>query len=179
MDEIHVSLHAQDARFVGPCLQPFLCRKGANIMGTKSNVEQLNSFLRGELSAVETYRMALDKLDATSVARTEVQQCLQSHEERVSMLRDAIITAGGTPADSSGPWGMFAKAVEGTAKVFGEKAAIAALEEGEDHGIKDYKDGMDDNDLDINAKGLLTSQLWPAQKQTHARMSALKKQMHS
>jgi len=38
-------------------------------MGTKSSIDQLNSFLRGEMAAVETYQMALDKLDATSTAR--------------------------------------------------------------------------------------------------------------
>jgi uncharacterized protein (TIGR02284 family) len=142
-------------------------------------VEQLNSFLRGELSAVETYRMALEKLDATSASRFEIQSCMQSHQERVQLLREQIIALGGTPADTSGPWGMFAKAVEGTAKVFGEKAAVAALEEGEDHGLKDYRDELDDTDLDINTRSIVTSQLLPAQQVTHGRMSALKKQLRS
>ena len=146
-------------------------------MGTKSNIEQLNSFLRGEISAVETYRMALDKLDAGSPARTEIEACMQSHAERVTLLREAIIAVGGEPAEGSGPWGAFAKTVEGTARVFGDKAAIAALEEGEDHGLKDYKDGLSDKDVDMNTRSLLTSQLLPAQQATHARMSTLKKQM--
>jgi hypothetical protein len=147
-------------------------------MGTKSNVDQLNSFLRGELSAVETYRMALDKLDADSPARIEVESCLQSHQERVNALREAIIAAGGEPSEGSGPWGVFAKAVEGTAKAFGDKAAIAALEEGEDHGLKDYKDELDDTDLDVQTRSFVVGQLLPAQQQTHDRISALKKQMH-
>ena len=148
-------------------------------MGTKSNVDQLNSFLRGELSAVETYRMALDKLDATSPARFEVEACMQSHQQRVQLLREAVIACGGTPSDSSGPWGVFAKAVEGTAKAFGEKAAIAALEEGEDHGLKDYMDEIDDADLDVQTRTIVTSQLLPAQQATHNRISSLKKQMRS
>jgi len=146
-------------------------------MATRSSVEQLNSFLRGELSAVETYRMALEKLEATSPARIEIQSCLQSHQERVQLLREQIFALGGTPADSSGPWGVFAKAVEGTAKAFGEKAAVAALEEGEDHGLKDYRDELDETDLDINTRSIVTSQLLPAQQVTHGRMSALKKQL--
>jgi len=148
-------------------------------MGTKSNVDQLNSFLRGELSAVETYRMALDKLDATSPSRFEVEACMQSHQQRVSLLREAVIALGGTPADSSGAWGAFAKAVEGTAKAFGEKAAIAALEEGEDHGLKDYKGEIDDEDLDMQTRNIVVGQLLPAQQATHDRMSSLKKQMRS
>ena len=143
-------------------------------MAKKSSIEQLNSFLRGELSAVETYRMALEKLDANSPARAELLSCMQSHEQRVQTLRDAIIAVGGQPAEGSGPWGVFAKVVERTARTFGDKVAIAALEEGEDHGLKDYKDGIKDDDLDAETRGILTAQLLPAQQQTHDRMSALK-----
>jgi hypothetical protein len=146
-------------------------------MAKKSSVDQLNSFLRGELSAVETYRMALDKLDDMSPSRIEIEACMASHQERVTALREAIIQLGGDPSDTSGPWGVFAKAVEGTAKAFGDKAAIAALEEGEDHGLRDYKGELDDADLDQQSKTLLMSRLLPAQQETHDRMSALKKMM--
>ena len=146
-------------------------------MAKKTSVDQLNSFLRGELSAVETYRMALDKLDAASPARIEIESCMASHQERVAALREAIVAVGGQPSTSSGPWGTFAKAVEGTAKVFGDKAAISALEEGEDHGLKDYKGGLDDRDMDFQARSILTGRLLPAQQATHDRMSALKHRM--
>jgi hypothetical protein len=141
-------------------------------MGTKINVEQLNSFLRGEMSAVETYQMALDKVDEISAARDELLINLKSHQDRVMILQEAIIAAGGEPATGSGPWGVFAKAFEGGAKVLGKKAAIAALEEGEDHGLKDYKAEM--KDLDVSARNLLETKLRPAQQQTHDRLSALK-----
>lgn len=143
-------------------------------MGTKSSIDQLNSFLRGEISAVETYRMALEKLDQASPARQQLLANLTSHQNRVELLRDAIMVAGGEPATSSGPWGVFAKTVEGGAKVLGEKATIAALEEGEDHGLKDYKRDIDD--LDPTARGLV-SRLLPEQQQTHDRLSALKRSM--
>ena len=148
-------------------------------MATKSSVDQLNSFLRGELSAVETYRMALSKLEAGNPARYELDACMQSHQQRVSLLTEAITQLGGTPDTSSGAWGTFAKAVEGTAKAFGDKAAIAALEEGEDHGLKDYKKELADEDLDMQTRTIVTSQLLPAQQATHDRISMLKKQQPS
>src|SRR5262245_5223780 len=101
-------------------------------------IDQLNSFLRGEMAAVETYRDALTKISDLR-ERRELEECMRSHDRRVQMLRDRILELGGTPADSSGPWGTFANAVEGSARLFGDKAAIAALEEGEDHGLKDYR----------------------------------------
>ena len=144
-------------------------------MGTKSSIDQLNSFLRGEMSAVETYRMALDKLDRTSTARDELLINLKSHEDRVMALQDAIVAAGGTPAKGSGPWGTFAKIVEGAAKTLGEKVAVAALEEGEDHGLKDYKADVDE--LEPACRQLVMSQLIPQQQQTHDRLSALKRHL--
>ena len=49
-------------------------------------VDTLNTFLRGELSAVETYRQALDKLN-NSASRTLLLDCHISHEQRVEKLR--------------------------------------------------------------------------------------------
>jgi hypothetical protein len=141
-------------------------------MAQKSSIDQLNSFLRGELSAVETYRLAIGKLENTSAARADLELNMQSHQERITMLRDAILLLGGTPSTSSGPWGVFAKAVEGSARVFGEKAAVSALEEGEDHGLADYK--RDAGELEGEAKRIVASELLPQQRQTHDRMSALK-----
>ena len=141
-------------------------------MATKSSVEQLNHFLRGEISAVETYQLALSKIDHISTTRDELLVNLKSHQDRVMMLQDAIRALGGEPATSSGTWGAFAKVVERGAKVLGEKVAIAALEEGEDHGLKDYK--KDIEELDGEDRLLVTDKLLPLQQQTHDRLSALK-----
>jgi Domain of unknown function (DUF2383) len=146
-------------------------------MAQKSSIDQLNQFLRGEISAVETYRMALEKLDQGSTARAELEACLQSHQSRVMLLRDAIVAAGGTPSEGSGPWGMFAKAVEGGARVLGDKAAVSALEEGEDHGLKEYKNEI--GELDTMTRTLVSNRLMPEQQRTHDRMSSLKKRLQS
>ena len=145
-------------------------------MGTV-NVDKLNAFLRGEISAVETYKMALDKVDPGSKSRSTLEENRRSHEERARILRSEILALGGEPSTSSGAWGVWAKAVEGGAKIVGEKAAIAALEEGEDHGLKEYR--IDDKDLDPKVRQIVTSQLLPQQQQTHQRMSSLKKQLQS
>jgi hypothetical protein len=145
-------------------------------MGTV-NVDKLNAFLRGEISAVETYQMALDKVEAGSMARSTLEENRRSHEDRARLLREEIVALGGEPSTSSGAWGVWAKAIEGGAKIVGEKAAIAALEEGEDHGLKEYR--VDDKDLDASVRQIVTSKLLPQQQQTHQRMSNLKKQLQS
>lgn len=140
----------------------------------KNTVDQLNSFLRGEMSAVETYRQALEALKASKHSAT-IAECKQSHEQRVTILTDEIRKLGGAPSDSSGAWGVFAKLVEGGAAKMGEKAAIAALEEGEDHGNADYK--RDVAKLDGSVRTVIEQKVLPLQLRTHANMSALKKQL--
>lgn len=137
-------------------------------------VDQLNSFLRGELSAAESYREALAKLPSSS-SRTTLEQCAQSHQERAELLTREVRRLGGEPAASSGAWGTFAKLVTSGAQAFGEKAAIAALEEGEDHGRNDYQ--RDLGELEPGARALIERQVLPEQLRTHRAMSTLKKSL--
>jgi demethoxyubiquinone hydroxylase (CLK1/Coq7/Cat5 family) len=146
--------------------------KGTTV--ANQNVEQLNSFLRGELSAVETYRIALKQIDRDSRVRSQLEACQQSHQRRVERLRAEIEGFGGEPADSSGAWGAFARTVEGGAALLGDKAAIAALEEGEDHGLKDYRTEL--RTLTPDLQGLVANLLLPLQEETHRTLSKLKGQ---
>jgi uncharacterized protein (TIGR02284 family) len=138
----------------------------------QKSVDVLNSFLRGEISAVETYRQAITKLDKPQL-KTQLQECMQSHAQRVTVLSEQIRSLGGSPAGGSGVWGAFAKAVEGSATAFGEKAAINALEEGEDHGRNDYRRDIDK--LDTATRQVLESRVIPEQERTHNTLSQLKK----
>jgi demethoxyubiquinone hydroxylase (CLK1/Coq7/Cat5 family) len=138
-------------------------------------INQLNSFLRGELSAVEAYHQAIHKLGTFS-HRATLEECSRSHEQRVVLLEYEIRRRGGEPAKSSGSWGAFTKLVEGGAALLGEKAAVAALEEGEDHGRDDYR--RDVNDLDQEARRFVEARVVPEQLRTHGAMSALKKALH-
>lgn len=148
------------------------CKKGTTTMtdSDHQDIKKLNSLLRGELSAVETYRQCIEKVDEADVKR-ELSILQGSHAERVSRLTTEVRRLGGAPETSSGAWGSFAKLVEGGAKVFGAKAAVAALEEGEDHGKKEYDD-LDD--LSPKTRTFVVSTLAPQQQRTHDALSALK-----
>jgi len=107
-----------------------------------TDVDDLNKCLRGELSAVETYRQALDKARDDDRFGAEVQQLsriLEDHRNAVSRLRSIIAQMGGTPSEDSGAWGAWSKTVMGAAKLFGDTAALKALKEGEESGLKDYQ----------------------------------------
>jgi Domain of unknown function (DUF2383) len=140
----------------------------------EQTIDQLNSFLRGELSAVETYRQALGSVGGTP-HRSTLELCARSHETRANLLREEVERRGGTPAGDSGAWGALVKAIEGTAGAFGERSAIMALEQGEDHGRDDYR--RDIKKLDPTARQLVETRILPEQLRTHDAISALKKQL--
>jgi hypothetical protein len=92
------------------------------------------------------------------------------------VLKRRVQALGGAPDADSGVWGMFAKLVQGGADVLGERAAIAALEEGEDHGRDDYK--RDVNKLDGESRRIVETQILPEQERTHRTLSTLKHTHH-
>lgn len=137
-----------------------------SVRGTLINtpIKQLRSFCRGEMSAVETYEQAI-KVTHEGWVATQLRANLASHDERVRLLKQRILELGGDPPESSGPWGAFAVAMEGVASVIGEKAALAILEEGERHGLADYRADIDH--LDRESRLLLENRIIPQQVQTH------------
>ena len=128
-------------------------------------VRQLNSFLRGEISAAETYRMAIDKVVDSQKANenvTVLRDMQEEHGRAAQALRDRIRELGGEPSDSSGVWGGLATMVQGAMNLFGDASALKSLKEGEEHGLKDYQEGVDD--IDASSAQLVENQLIPAQQ---------------
>jgi uncharacterized protein (TIGR02284 family) len=130
---------------------------------TGEGVRQLNSLLRGEISAAETYRMAIDKVADTSAPNAGLLREIQEEHGRAAQgIRDRIRELGGEPSDSSGAWGAWAKTVQGTMNLFGDASALKSLKEGEEHGLKDYQEALDD--VDPASAQLIQNQLIPAQQ---------------
>jgi len=143
-------------------------------MGTSTAcVDKLNGLLQDELSAVETYRQALEKTQDARVKEV-LKACHACHAGRVDTLVQKVKEMGGKVAENSGAWGAFAKMIEGGATVFGDKASIAVLEAGEDKGLDDYNKLLHDSSPDVKA---VAAALMPKQEGTHAKMSALKKSL--
>lgn len=128
-------------------------------------VRQLNSLLRGEISAAETYRMAIDKVAGESQSGGNVgllREIQEEHGRAAQAVRDRIRELGGEASDSSGAWGAWAKTVQGTMNLFGDSSSLKALKEGEEHGLKDYQEAIED--VDASSAQLIQNQLIPAQQ---------------
>jgi uncharacterized protein (TIGR02284 family) len=144
------------------------------MQSTSKCIDKLNGLLQGEISAVETYGQALEAV-TDPIVRAELQEVQRCHAGRVAILAETVASMGKQPAHDAGPWGAFAKTLEGGAKVFGQNAAIGILEEGEDKGLNDYRNLLEDADATTRP---VIEALLPRQEETHAIMSCLKRSLH-
>src|SRR3954453_14915941 len=142
-------------------------------MSQGHSAETLNSLLRGELAATETYQQALAKV-GDEPGTSDLRRIHHEHRSAANTLRQHVHQHGGQPDQDSGAWGAFAKAVEGTAKLFGNAAALKALKEGEEKGLSDYESALKDPDLHPDCRDLIQNTLLP---QTRAHIPVLDRLM--
>lgn len=128
---------------------------------------KLNTLLRDEISAVETYQQALDKLRSEpEIAETaQISSICEDHRDSANKLREQIIRNGGKPTEDSGAWGTWSKMVMGGAKLLGDKAALTALRQGEENGMQDYQEALQETDLPADVRNLIQTTLLPRQQQ--------------
>jgi demethoxyubiquinone hydroxylase (CLK1/Coq7/Cat5 family) len=123
---------------------------------TTTQKATLDSLLRGEMSAIETYRMAIEKLAGSNdPVAAQLQGIQRDHRDAADALWHYLERKGERPSEGSGAWGAFAKAVEGTATLLGNKAALKALKEGEEHGLKEHEEALDDDAISPELGSLL------------------------
>jgi hypothetical protein len=125
------------------------------------DTDTLNSLLRGEISAVETYQQAIGKFEGRPEVG-DLRRIRDQHSEAATLLRDRVLHYGGEPSESSSVWGAFAALVTGTAKIFGPGTALSALRRGEEHGISEYEKAVTDGKLADECQSLIETQLLPA-----------------
>ena len=123
----------------------------------------LNDLLRGEMSAVEAYDLAIASMPRGDVARA-LRSLRDDHDHRVSLLRDRVRAYGLDPPPSSGAWGVVATTLQRAADLLGPGAALILLEEGEKHGLRRYSAERVAYDLDT--REWVHATLLPAQEET-------------
>jgi hypothetical protein len=127
---------------------------------SKETVECASELLRGEISAIETYDQVIDKLKGSSKV-SDLKIFRQDHfnaREIISQFVTSEVDAAG-----SGAWGEWAKLVTGAAKILGDKPALKALKEGEEHGMKEYQAAIKKDGIDLELKRMIESKLLPQQ----------------
>jgi len=127
---------------------------------SESCIRACNKLLRGEISAIETYQQALGKFSGAP-EEPLLSKILDDHQKNADALREHLAEMGGVPDKESGAWGTFAAAVEAMAKLFGDATALEALKQGEEHGINEYEDALNNKDVMDEMKTTIRGTLLP------------------
>ncbi len=141
------------------------------------DLEALNSLLRGEMSAVECYTLSLGKFNDLQLI-ADLQTIRDDHSRAVRQLRDQVVWFGGKPAECAGAWGIFAETLTSVAKVIGPTTALDALREGEEHGIDEYENALENNDIHPDCHRLIRYELLPACRKHIEELDRLKSEQN-
>lgn len=146
----------------------------AYLIPDEPGVDEMNSVLRGEISATEAYQSVLKKLE-TDPDSGKLHQFLDDHQSAVTYWQDQIDREGAFHEESSGPWGTAVEAFVATAKLLGNVAALSALKEGEEHGLKLYEQMLANDDITMDQRNYIRDVLIPKQRQHISSLEAMKK----
>ena len=136
---------------------------------TTATIDRLNDLVRRELSAVQTYGMALAALAPNPIP--ELDANTNCHARRVRELSDLVSELGGTPPTTPGFWGAITGAVAEGASVLGRRAILTVLAKGEEQGLKEYRAAL--GSVDERCRLLIEQDFIPSQQRAYDRVFSL------
>ena len=139
-------------------------------------ISALSELQSGEISAVESYDLAIKKIRDAELIPT-LETCRNAHAQRERILKDLLHDLGAAPRKGSGWWGGLAHAVESSAAWLGDRTAVAVLSAGEEYGSSQYQAHL--SALGQHAWKIVHDELMPAQKKTQQTMILLTAWLHS
>ena len=129
----------------------------------------LNSLLRGELSAIESYEYALNRFEGES-QEFALHRIAKNHRHAAAALRWQVLAQGGEPTRESRPWEYFNSIKPGTPASERFRDVLVALRRGEEYAMEAVKETANSELPSEDCFRMLVDQLLP---QTRAHLSAL------
>lgn len=145
-----------------------------DVMPEIREVEQMAQILRGEVSAMEAYTQVMQKVKNGAESH-RLEEFLNDHRKAVTYWKSQVEKMNVDIPFSSGPWGDVVEAFVGSAKILGNRIALKALQEGEEHGLEEYKDALENPDLSIEHKKNIKEIFIPNQERHITSISAMMK----
>ncbi len=137
-----------------------------------TDIDALNSLLRCQMAAVESYDLAINKYEDPHIL-TDLQSIREEHLQAEILLREKVLQMGGEPVETSEPWGTCSAAVIGTDKATGPATALAALKQGEEHSINEFEDSLNSERVSADCKQLVRANLLPISRKHVAELNRL------
>lgn len=125
---------------------------------------QMDDLIRGEMAAVKSYDQLLKDLK-DGPEKTKLQAIKKDHEAAVSKLKTFATKEVQQDTKDAGVWGTFAKTYTSGAKLIGDDTALKALTQGEEHGVSEYKEALNDESIKPELKQMIRTQFLPKQEE--------------
>lgn len=119
-----------------------------------------NQLFRNEMSAVETYNQVLEKFHGNPCL-DPLARIRDEHMRSAGDIMEFILVAGGTPDTDAATWGLFAKALQAAANLFGEDSAVEILQRGEAHGRRLYERAHADEKIPSECRDWIHNTILP------------------
>lgn len=126
-------------------------------------MKQIDELIRGEIAAVKSFEAVLGKIKDDN-ERRELMNLRDDHQKAVQSLKRYVSGDFNEGSMGAGAWGSFTTAFAGGASFFGDKAALQALKVGEEHGVNEYKQALNDNTIQPEVRRVIESELLPNQQ---------------
>ena len=126
---------------------------------------QLDDLIRGEMAAVSAYDVAINDLKNGN-ERSSLVRLRDNHQAAVVKLNKYAKNKPSVREDvkTVGPWSTFAKAWVKGATLISNNAALTALKQGEEHGVDEYKEALDDSTISNDLKNEIRTSMLPLQE---------------
>lgn len=122
----------------------------------------LNKILRGEISAVEAYEQVIPTFH-NKTDRFLLTEIRDEHDRIVERLKSLVEHTRFAPDEASGPWGTIVTTIVGAAKLVSNTISLVTLMEGEEHGLRLYKEALSFN-LTEEEHTMITTDIMPLLK---------------
>lgn len=143
-------------------------------MENATQASKIEQILRGEISAVEAYEEVMKKVST----KPDIDRFLsfkEDHERAKNYWRGRASQQLTSPPETSGVWGSTVEGIVKSASLLGDKTALRALMAGEEHGMKEYKELLQSDDVSEADKRFIREELMPAQERHIASLKSLLK----
>ncbi len=134
----------------------------------------MNRLVRGEISAVEAYESIIDKIDSKPELE-RLNEMLKNHRSNVTYFKKMALKQNELPEYDSGIWGTVVSLFVGSAKLFGNTAALKSLKEGEEHGLKEYQKLLENDEVPMHVKSYVRDKIMPTLHMNINSISAMMK----
>lgn len=121
------------------------------------DIDALNDVTKTLIDSVKGYEMACETCDDSYSLRSRFQQYAQERQQLVSEFQNQVRALGGEPVTSGGATGAVHRAMTQFSTIFrdDEKAALSAIDDGEDHLKSEIERVMERDNLNPETRSLL------------------------